>query len=263
MFIFITLISTTTFAKTAEKFIMGSIGDSITTAMNSNGWGERKPYNWSTGTTKNKAIRSHFHKIKKITQKEVTPYNSATSGATSNDIAPQIDELLPKKPDYVTIMIGANDACSWAEDSEEQLDKYEDNVSSAIERLISNNSQIKILLVPIPNMYHLWETAHNEGNCQLRWNFLNICPNLLSSKRTEKERQEFQQRVYKANDRLEKIALANVQHVKFDRSIADFLFENKHISKRDCFHPSLSGQNIISSLTWKRGWFQDLFVMNY
>ena len=65
MFIFITLISTTTFARTAEKFIMGSIGDSITTAMNSNGWGERKPYNWSTGTTKNKAIRSHFHKIKK------------------------------------------------------------------------------------------------------------------------------------------------------------------------------------------------------
>ena len=247
----------------SETFVIASIGDSISTAMNSNGWGNRKQNNWSTGTTRNRALRSHFHKLQQLFQQKIEPYNFAVAGATSYDIASQVGKLLPHQPDYVTILIGANDACLWKKDNDTQLHEFTENITNAVERLIAHNPQVKLLLVPIPNMYHLWKTVHQKGSCQMRWNLFNICSNLLDSDRTEQERLAFQDRITTANDRLEDIANKHLQHIRFNRSLADHTFEWEHVSPRDCFHPSLSGQNIISQLTWEADWFNNSYIAAY
>ena len=246
-----------------KTFVIGSIGDSISTAMNSNGWGNRKQNNWSTGTTRNRNLRSHFHKLQQLFQKKVEPYNFAVAGATSYDIASQVGKLLPYNPDYVTILIGANDACHWKKDYHKQLNEFKKNINNAVKRLIAHNPQVKLLLVPIPNMYHLWKTVHQKGSCQMRWNLFNVCSNLLDSDRTEKERLAFQQRIVFANDYLEEIANNHLQHIRFNRSIANHHFKWEHVSPRDCFHPSVTGQNVISQLTWEADWFNDNYLAAY
>ena len=77
----------------------------------------------------------------------------------------------------------------------------------------------------------------------------------LSSDTPRDERLAFKYRLDDLNNSLSKISANYPLHVRFDNSLAKYKFTKEDVSSQDCFHPSLRGQNLISQLTWDKGWF--------
>src|SRR5262245_12655032 len=97
--------------------VMAALGDSITRAFNSDGPGcpagpslDCVKNSWSTGT--NPAVDSQFQRIKAIDpDRDPVAFNDARSGARATNLLGQAETAATQNADYVTIEIGANDAC--------------------------------------------------------------------------------------------------------------------------------------------------------
>jgi lysophospholipase L1-like esterase len=238
-------------------FKMGALGDSITIATNSDGFGRRPKFSWATGTgSTSRNFTSHFLRLKKLKRNDVAAYNKAKGGARAKDIVKQAKNLVSKKLDYATILIGANDLCAWHEHDQEKLDKYEGNVRTAIQTLLQSNEKMKILLLPVPDMYNLWKINSNNRKCTRLWDSFGVCKSILSSSLTPGKREEFKQRWEDVNRTLGRISTDYPDNIKFDNGIANTKFDKSHISTIDCFHPSVKGQQLISKMAWETGWFE-------
>lgn len=239
-----------------DSFVIGSLGDSVTTANNARGWGNNEGTNWSTGHIDRYGVKSHFQRLKNTLASEVKAVNVAESGATSRDIDLQVEALLEDNPDYVTLLVGGNDACSWSSQYERDLETYKRRIESAIVKLIDHNFAVKILLVSVPDMYHLWQLGRSD--CGWIWDLSGACPDLLSSSATENERSSFVRRLQDINNTLAELAQKYPNHVKHDASVAEYKFKKDDISRKDCFHPSLKGQSKLAEVTWENSWFSNL-----
>ena len=237
-------------------FLMGALGDSITTAVNANGVGIHKNFSWSTGKgTSTRNFQSHYKKIEEKKRIEVKAYNMAKGGARSEDLPKQAIKLAKKKVDYATILIGANNLCDWKTSNQQQLDQFEKDVRTSINTLLESNRNMKIFLAPVPDMYNLWWINRNNNKCTKMWDTFNICSSILSSSLTKGQREEFKQRWEDLNRTLERISYDYMKNIKFDLGISYTRFQRKHVSTVDCFHPSLEGQELISNKAWANGWF--------
>tara|TARA_Y100001958_G_C21170243_1_gene502182 strand:- start:302 stop:1123 length:822 start_codon:yes stop_codon:yes gene_type:complete len=242
--------------QTKPGFLMGAIGDSITSGVNANGVGIHKHFSWSTGKgTSTRSFQSHYKKIELMKKTEVKAYNMAKGGARSKDLPKQAIKLAKKKVDYATILIGANNLCDWKTSNQQQLDQFEKDVRTSINTLLESNRNIKIFLAPVPDMYNLWWINRNNNKCTKMWDTFNICSSILSSSLTDEQREEFKQRWEDLNRTLERISYDYMKNIKFDLGISYTRFQRKHISTVDCFHPSLEGQELISKKAWDNGWF--------
>ncbi len=237
-----------------ESFVIGSLGDSITTATNARGWGDQKNSNWSTGTENLDKVKSHYHKLKNFFGEDIKAVNVARAGSTSEDLSNQVTKLISFNPDYVTLLIGANDVCSWHDDHHLQLQRFKNRIHNSVNRLIEHNSEVKILLVPVPDMYHLWRLG-SKSSCQFLWDMANVCPRLLHSSTPSHKKIEFKKRLDDLNKSLFQVANDHSDHVRFDFSLAEYKFKKEDVSRSDCFHPSFKGQNTISELTWQASWY--------
>jgi lysophospholipase L1-like esterase len=244
-----------------KPYVMGALGDSVSTATNSTGWGDKLRSSWSTGTSFGDSLgESHFQKLQKIYGKsEVKAYNKAVSGSESSDLGNQIQGLSPYNPDYVTILMGGNDLCHMPishlrAKNIAVVDQLEENMAKGITTLVKQNQNIKILLVPIPDLIQVRELGQAKG-CQWIWDLFQVCKPILPSQRTPGERANFAAILKEANQRLVQLAGRFPENVRIDPSIGDMDFEPDHISSRDCFHPSGAGQAFLAEKTWSQGWF--------
>ena len=130
--------------------------------MNSTGWG-KKPESWSTGRSPSGKVDSHLKRLRRLLQIPVTPFNASVVGARSKDMTQQVDEVVLQQPDYVTLMIGGNDACSWDGTKPHKIDTFESNVSTAVDELVEANPQVKILLSPLPDLLQLKALGQARG----------------------------------------------------------------------------------------------------
>ena len=245
-----------------RPFVMGAIGDSITTAMNATFWGNRPKYSWSTGDKNENAVISHYQKLKESLNRPVKKVIVARSGARTSDLKKQITRLLVKKIDYVTVLIGSNDLCAWDSYYQNDIKRFKQNLEDGIKRLVNHNSQIKILLVAIPNLINLREIGLKH-NCQWRWDLFNICPGLLRSDSSPQDRELFSTKLKESNLILQEIANQYPHNIKFNHALSEFKFPWDAVSKLDCFHPSTKGQDLISKLTWQQGWFESTLYSSY
>ncbi len=236
-------------------FIAGSIGDSITAAMDANHPLANREINWSTGTRSSKMVNSHALRLRELMpETSIGTKNFAISGSKSADVVKQAKHLAKFSPDYATVLVGANDVCAWSTDHDAQLAEYESDIRTILKTLISSNDDVKILVSAIPNMPLLRDLGAANG-CQSRWNTLHICPALLGANRTDEERKAFAERWQDANQVLARVSSEFPVNVKFASSIAEPVFKISHVSRLDCFHPNVSGQDFLSEMTWTDGWY--------
>lgn len=233
----------------------GAIGDSISTGFNASRLGDNKELSWSTGSSS--LINSHFQRLKSASgSTTMRAYNEAVAGSVAADLEKQITRILSRSPDYLTITIGANDVCGWTEDYAANLAEFESTLRAALSHLIAARPSIKIFISPIPDVYNLWEIAHQQSGCQTKWNIFGICRPLLGSNRSDLDRQAFVERWRHANDAIAQVATEFADNVLYEPSIAETHFEWDHVSNIDCFHPSAAGQNLLAEKGWILFWSQ-------
>jgi lysophospholipase L1-like esterase len=265
--------------------VMAALGDSITRAFNSDGPGcptgpslDCVKNSWSTGT--NPVVRSQLQRLDAMHPGEVIAYNDAVSGARAGALVAQAAVAAARGPDYVTVQIGANDACA---STPTPLATFRSQVEAALAVLVAANPKVYIQLSSIPdiNLLHTLFTSPPDPNALARWDALKVCQGLLanplSTEQVDVERRAaFRQRVIAYNEALADVCaefkrcrwdgnavfnssftVADVATVTNTSGLDIFPFNVLPIfgagipsSTADYFHPSLQGQAQLAETTW-------------
>jgi lysophospholipase L1-like esterase len=238
---------------------MASIGDSITRAFNVCGYYVDCPSrSWSTGSSTE--LNSHYRRIlAKNPAINGRNYNCAQTGADSADLSTQVSCVVGVGAQYVTIMMGANDACASSEAAMTPVTTYRQRVDAALAQLRAGLPSSAVFIASIPDVYRLWYVLRFNGYAQAAWDAADICQSLLYkaysfSSEDEARRRRVEQRVRDYNTQLAQ-ACAAITLCRFDNNVVfNYPFQSGHVSTWDYFHPDIDGQRVLADQTYPVGW---------
>jgi lysophospholipase L1-like esterase len=228
---------------------MVALGDSITAAFGSCLTPTACPRNsWSTGD--GTQVNSHYRKLlalNPVLKGHAT--NLARPGAVAADLVGQATTAATVPVDYVTVLIGANDACHG---SMTPVGDFRASVGQALATITNGMPQAHVLVVSLPNVYRVWEVGHDNKVAVAAWRS-GACPNLLINPTSTDpadvaRRQAFADQVAAYNSALAG-ACSSVPRCRF-ADISGFAFELTMLSAIDFFHPNASGQQALADGTF-------------
>jgi lysophospholipase L1-like esterase len=238
---------------------MASMGDSITRGFNACGWYVDCPSrSWSTGSYS--TVNSHYLRIlAKNPAIYGMNYNDAKSGAKVADMYGQAGTAVSQGVQYVTILIGANDACTSSESTMTAVTTFRSSIDSALNRIKAGLPNAKVAVVSIPNVWQLWYVGHTNSSAVSTWNFFGICQSLLANPTSTAQadvdrRARVRQRVVDFNTQLADACVAYGANCDFDdNAVFSYPFQLSQISTWDYFHPNTSGQAVLASVSYAAG----------
>ena len=247
---------------TAEGYptSIASLGDSITRAYNAGGWYSDWPSrSWSTGS--DPAVVSHYSRLAKLNRKTtVRAWNDADTGAKMAALPGQALTAKNQGARYVTILMGANDACTSTEAGMTSVATFRSQFVNAMSTLTTQASPPKVLVASIPDIYRLWQVGRTSASARNAWNSFDICQSMLANPGStdaadEARRQRVRQRVEEYNAALAGVC-ATYTTCKYDGgAVFGYPFQLSHLSTWDYFHPNTSGQAVLADVTWKAGFW--------
>jgi hypothetical protein len=239
---------------------MAALGDSITRAYDvCCFYGDHPGQSWSTGYTSYDGISSHYERIK-LAKPAITghAYNDAVTGAKMSAAPTQAATAVAQSAQYVTILMGANDLCTSSPSTMTPTDTFRTQFQSAMATLMGQDPKPYVFVSSIPNIYQLWQVLHTNSVARWVWANFHICQSMLGAIRTEAERQQVVAREQAFNQVLADTC-AKYSRCRWDGlALYNYQFGASQVSTLDYFHPSLSGQAKLASITWTASWWPSL-----
>jgi len=240
----------------AQIVRMAALGDSITqAAMTCSNLLSCPANSWSTGSTT--SVNSHFLRLRAAGATGLVAYNDAVSSSGSAALPGQAQTAVTQQAQYVTIEIGAIDACTRTVAAMTPTTAFKANVQAALSALAAGPAAPEIFVASIPSLQRLYDLNKSSISARLAWALLGTCQSMLanpsSTKAADVQRRTLvQQRVNEYNQALSEACAATAK-CRFDGfAVANYAFAKSDVSTRDYFHPSLSGQATLSALTWAK-----------
>ena len=238
---------------------MAATGDSITRAFNSGvvPWTAAPWNSWSTGSSG--IVRSHYRRILAANPRILLRnFNDARSGAKMAELSRQVALVNLQRVEYVTVLMGANDACASSEAAMTPVAEFRAQYEAALAGLATGSPQAYAFVVSIPDVYHLWALFHDDPRARFAWRLTGFCKSMLAnpgstSAADEARRQRVRQRIVDYNAVLAQGCALYVRCRFDDNAVFDYRFEAKDVSKIDYFHPSREGQRVLAAVTWEAG----------
>ncbi len=231
---------------------MAAAGDSITLAYNSASYGSFPQYSWSTGTAS--TLSSLRQRLQTASATTITGVNVAQVGANSASLAAQVTSAISAQADFLTVEIGANDACTPTVAGMTPTADFRARIKAALTQFLTAKADNKVLVASIPNLYRMWSISKSKFGARLIWASAKICQSMLANPTSttstnESRRLAVQARVNEYNQVLQQecAALAGCTFDNF--AVANYAFTSTHISTADYFHPSVAGQKVLASIT--------------
>lgn len=246
-------------AAAAYPSSMSALGDSITRGFNANGWYVDSPSrSWSTGS--NTSVNSHYLRIQRVNP-AITGrgYNDARSGAEAVDLPGQASTAASRGVEYVTILIGANDACASSEAGMTPVSTFRSHIDTAMNTLQQRIPNAKVLVVSIPDIHRLWQVGKDSYAARTAWDAYNICQSMLANPRSTAQadvdrRQRVRQRVIDYNTQLAAECAEHVQCRYDGGAVFGYPFALSQLSEWDYFHPDTSGQAVLAEVSNSAGY---------
>jgi lysophospholipase L1-like esterase len=230
-------------------------------------------YSWASG----RWLDSHFVQLRKFLKNhdpaaDLDILNVAIPGNESKDLPAQADRIVAAMNSghytnlkYLTLLIGANDACASV-----RPQTAADHLSLFFEKIaaISQNEKIRILvsgLPPIPLLGTKKVRQHRTlgiFTCEyLRNEVLKLCGNMTTWESEEEYRQKTDEILYFNEAIRTTIRQTEARHPNLEIAFSE-TFTHYDIPLRflafDCFHPNRAGQEEISRFLWEdQHWFKD------
>jgi lysophospholipase L1-like esterase len=237
---------------------IAGIGDSITRAADVCCWyGDHPAQSWSTGGGLFDGISSHYERILALNAAVYgRNHNDARSGARMRDAQAQAQSAAAQQAAYVTILMGANDVCTDSPSTMTSVDDFRTQFAAAMSTLAAGlPAGSHVFVASIPNVYRLWQLFRDNLSAQLVWSLAQICQSMLSPFASEADRQAVLAREQAFNQVLDEVC-GRYAFCRFDDyAVFNFQFSASQVTKLDYFHPSLSGQAALASVTWQRSWW--------
>ncbi|WP_433411688.1 SGNH/GDSL hydrolase family protein [Microtetraspora malaysiensis] len=235
--------------------VMAALGDSISSGFNACGWYVTCPSrSWSTGDSAD--VNSHYMRLRKLVP-EIDGHNVnlAVPGATSADLAGQARAAVAQGARYVTVLIGAQDACTATETEMTPVDVFGRRVAEALAVLRPTGA--RVFVGSIPDLRRLWSLGKTSLLARGFWAIGHVCQSMLADPtstalKDRLRRQRVRARVMAYNDRLEKACLAYGAACRYDGgAVFSFPYTLRHVSGWDYFHPNGEGQRDLARVTFE------------
>jgi lysophospholipase L1-like esterase len=238
---------------------MAGLGDSITRGFNACGfYVECTSRSWSTGGSS--SVQSHYLRILAINPAiSGRAFNDARSGAQADDLARQATLAVGQRVDYVTILMGANDACTSSESTMTPVATFRAEVDAALNTLRQGLPGARVFVASIPDVLRLWEVGRGNAWIRFVWSQLNVCQSLLANSGSTgaadaARRARVRQRVVDYNAQLADACRLYGPNCDFDgNAVFDYRFTLAEVSQWDYFHPDTDGQRALARVTYEAG----------
>jgi lysophospholipase L1-like esterase len=235
---------------------MAATGDSITRAFNTGTvpFTDAPANSWSTGTST--TVNSQYLRIL-AAHSAISGHNNndAVTGAVMADLTGQAQNAVAQGVDYVTILLGANDACTPTEAQMTPVSTFAAQFQAALDTLAAGLPSARIYVLSIPDVYNLWAILHTDSTAVTVWNTFGICQSMLQNPTSLAQpdvdrRTRVRQRVIDYNTALATICATSI-HCRFDNNaVFNTQFVPSEVSTRDYFHPSIAGQTRLALVTY-------------
>ncbi|MEG3626521.1 SGNH/GDSL hydrolase family protein [Streptomyces poriticola] len=173
-------------------------------------------------------------------------WNHAVSGARMADLAAQLTQAAARKPELVTVLVGANDACRASLSAMTPVADFRTQFETAMSTLRKALPKTQVFVASIPDLKQLWSQGRTSPLGRQVWK-LGVCPTMLGdadavdTAATER-RETVQQRVEDYNTVLQEVCAEDRRCRTDGGAVYDFRFGAAQLSPWDWFHPSVDGQ---------------------
>jgi lysophospholipase L1-like esterase len=238
---------------------IASMGDSISRGFNACGWFyDCTSRSFSTGT--DSGVNSHYLRIRaKNSAISGRNYNVARSGAKAADMPGQADAAVRQAAQYVTMLIGANDACTSSEATMTSVSGFRASIDSALGKLKAGLPAAKVLVISVPDIKRLWAAGKDSASARNTWGSFGICQSMLANPSStaaadNARRDRVRQRVVDFNTQLAQACAAYGSNCAFDGNAAfNYPFSLGQVSTWDYFHPNAAGQAVLAQISYTAG----------
>jgi lysophospholipase L1-like esterase len=238
---------------------MAGLGDSIARGFDACGFFvDCTSRSWSTGDYG--SVNSHYLRIRAVNPAiGGRNHNDARTGAVAADLAGQAQTAVSQGVQYVTVLIGANDACKDNESQMTPVSTFRGQVDVALDRLRAGLPTARILVASIPDLERLWSVAKGDWRARTAWAVGGICQTMLRNPRStaqadEDRRNRVRQRVIDFNNAL-RGSCARLLYCRYDGgAVFNYPFTFGMLSGWDYFHPNTGGQAVLAQVTYTAGY---------
>ena len=132
---------------------------------------------------------------------------------------------------------------------------FRDLFRAGLETVTRGLQIIKIFVASVPDVYRLWAIYQDSFSARLVWDAADICQSMLANPGSTApadvaRRDRVRQRNIEYNTQLAQACAAYI-HCRFDGNAAfNTDFVRADVTTRDYFHPSVSGQTNLASVSW-------------
>lgn len=235
---------------------MTALGDSVTTAFGSClVLASCQRNSWSTGD--GRRVESLYRRL--VTANPALSgkaRNLAAPGARAASLPAQATTAVRADVDYLTVLIGANDACRGGIDAMTPVTAFRADLDRALKVIKDKRPRARLLVLSVPDLNRLWEVGHTDDRAVRAWR-RGICPALLANATSNApadvaRRAAFAERVDAYNDQLEAACRRYGSRCRYDGGAAHRVrFSLDMVNPLDYFHPNVAGQNRLAEVAWK------------
>jgi lysophospholipase L1-like esterase len=238
---------------------MASMGDSITRGFNACGFYlDCTSRSFSTGSSS--SVNSHYVRLRAVNPAiSGRNFNESRSGARADDMPGQAAAVVNRGVDYVTILIGANDACTSSEASMTPVATFRGHIDRALATLRSGLPDASVYVISIPDIKRLWDVGRTSFSARTAWSLFDICQSMLASptsfsQANVERRDRVRQRVIDFNAQLAAACAAYGPNCRFDgNAVFSYPFTLAQVSGWDYFHPNTTGQRALADISYRAG----------
>lgn len=249
------LFTTLTSCAPTPLMSMASTGDSITRGFDACGFFSDCPtVSYSTGTD---PVSQSLYERLLPTNRGLSghSYNDAEVGAQAVDLYGEMGLAVWQKADVVTVLIGGNDACAPTVGQMTSVASFTNSIQQAFALFFNNRPGARLVLSSIPNVFRLWQVAHNNAKAQLIWKLGQICPSMLENPTSMAPADQLRRGLVALQITKYNAALASVckqwSGCRWDGgALWRYQFQLSQLSPYDYFHPNPLGQRAMSNLLW-------------
>ncbi|WP_314172427.1 SGNH/GDSL hydrolase family protein [Streptomyces winkii] len=182
-------------------------------------------------------------------------WNFAVSGSVMADLPAQMERAARKRPELVTVLAGANDACRPTVEQMTPVGEFRSDFRAALRTLHESRPKAQMYVSSLPDLKRLWSQGRDDAWGERIWD-LGICQSMLRDARSMKpaaqeRRQQVHERVMAYNSVL-KDECGRFLRCRYDGgAVFRYRFTKTELSRWDWFHPSRAGQRKLAELAYR------------
>ncbi|MEV5317332.1 SGNH/GDSL hydrolase family protein [Streptomyces sp. NPDC052687] len=233
---------------------VAAVGDSITRGFDAcTVLSDCPEVSWATGSSPE--VDSLAVRLLGRSRAASHSWNYAVTGARMADLPGQMARAAARRPELVTVMAGANDACRASADAMTPVADFRADFTEALRTLRRGAPKAQVYVASVPNLLRLWQQGRTSALGLQVWK-LGICPSMLGDAEAldaaaRLRRSTVHERV-EAYNRVLREVCAQDRYCRSDGgAVFAYRFGVAQLSQWDWFHPSVDGQARLAEIAYR------------